>query len=200
MAANEPLRTITAQTKGGTFALVSAFLAKHYGGGYTGAGVNLNTPLHSITTKDHHSLVTSNLIKLRNNNTGAPVTEPVPTITAGGNHIGEVRAFLLKYYGTNIGHDAREPLQTITTKHRFGLVTIHGENYQIVDIGMRMLEPHELYIAQSFPDDYKHTHTHDGKKLSKAAQVRMCGNSVCPELARAIVSANIEEKQQEKAA
>ncbi len=39
-------------------------------------------------------------------------------------------------------------------KDRFGLVTIHGQDYQIVDIGMRMLEPRELFDAQGFPPDY----------------------------------------------
>lgn len=74
------------------------------------------------------------------------------------------------------------------------LVMIKGEPYQIVDIGMRMLEPHELYRAHGFPADYIHTHTADGKRLSKAAQVRMCGNSVCPPVAAALVRANCAEQ------
>ena len=72
--------------------------------------------------------------------------------------------------------------------------------YQIVDIGMRMLEPHELYAAQGFPADYIHSHTADGKPLSKAAQVRMCGNSVCPPVAAALVRANLVEQQQSEVA
>ena len=117
----------------------------------------------------------------------------MPTITAGGLHIGEVRAFLLKYYGTNIGHPADEPLQTVTTKHRFGLVTVHGEDYQIVDIGMRMLEPHELFAAQGFPADYVIDHDATGKEFTKTAQVARCGNAVCPPLAAALVRANLPE-------
>jgi DNA (cytosine-5)-methyltransferase 1 len=203
MPIDEPLRTITAQTKGGTFALVTAFLAKHYGGNYTGAGINLTNPVDTITTTDHHALVTSHLLKLRNNCTGSPTDEPVPTITAGGLHIGEVRAFLLKYYGNEKdGLGVDEPLHTITTNDRFGLVTVKGVDYQIVDIGMRMLEPHELYAAQSFPPGYIHDRTSDGKKLSKKAQVRMCGNSVAPEPFAALIRANInkESKEQEQAA
>ncbi len=203
MTIDEPLRTITAQTKGGTFALVTAFLAKHYGGNYTGAGINLTNPVDTITTTDHHALVTSHLLKLRNNCTGSPTNEPVPTITAGGLHIGEVRAFLLKYYGNEKnGLGVDEPLHTITTNDRFGLVTVHGVDYQIVDIGMRMLEPHELYAAQSFPPGYIHDRTSDGRKLSKKAQVRMCGNSVAPEPFAALIRANInkESKEQEQAA
>jgi DNA (cytosine-5)-methyltransferase 1 len=195
MPIDEPLRTICAQVKGGHFALVTAFLAKHYGGNYTGAGIDLRNPTDTVTTVDHHALVTSHLIKLRNNNYGSPVDQPVPTITAGGNHIGEVRAFLVKYYGTGEGCAIDEPLHTVTTKDRFGLVTIKGEDYQIVDIGMRMLSPRELYRAQGFPDSYIIDQLSDGTKLSKAAQVRMCGNSVCPPLAAALVKTNIASQQ-----
>ena len=80
---------------------------------------------------------------------------------------------------------------------RFGLVLVHlqGQPYYIADIGMRMLQPHELYRAQGFPADYRISHDADGKPLSKTAQVRMVGNSVCPPLARAIVAANYVERQ-----
>ena len=127
---------------------------------------------------------------MRNNNYGSPLDQPVPTITAGGNHIGEVRAFLVKYYGTGEGCPIDEPLHTVTTKDRFGLVTIHGEDYQIVDIGMRMLSPRELYRAQGFPDSYIIDQLSDDTKLSKTAQVRMCGNSVCPPLSAALIKEN----------
>lgn len=195
MQADAPLRTICAQVKGGHFALVAAFLAKHYGGNYTGPGASLAAPLHTVTTTDHNALVTSHLLKLRNNQHSQAVTEPMPTLTAGGGHVGEVRTFLLKYYGTGDGQALQEPLHTVTTKDRYGLVMIKGEPYQIVDIGMRMLEPHELFAAQGFPADYIHNRTAGGKKLSKAAQVRMCGNSVCPPVAAALVRANLGQQQ-----
>ncbi|MBM5146588.1 DNA cytosine methyltransferase, partial [Vibrio parahaemolyticus] len=111
--------------------------------------------------------------------------------SAGGFHIGEVRAFLLKYYGTSYGEPCNGPMGTVTTKDRFGLVTVKGEEYQIVDIGMRMLEPHELFAAQGFPEDYKISHNSAGKKLSKASQVARCGNAVCPPVAQALVEANV---------
>ena len=117
----------------------------------------------------------------------------MPTITAGGNHVGEVRAFLLKYYGTNIGHAADQPIQTITTKHRFGLVTIQGVDYQIVDIGMRMLEPRELFKAQGFADDYIIDVDPNGKPIPKAKQVARCGNAVPPPFAKALMEANLPE-------
>lgn len=187
MPANQPLRTLCAETKGGHFALVSAFLAKHYGGNYTGPGSSLADPLPTVTTVDHNALVTSHL---------EPLREPLPS----ANHYGAVRAFLMKYYGTGDGQPLGEPLHTITTKDRMALVMIKGEPWQIVDIGMRMLEPHELYAAQGFPADYIHTHTASGKRLSKAAQVRMCGNSVCPPVAAALVRANLIEQQQSEVA
>lgn len=195
MPADQPLRTQCAETKGGHFALVQAFLAKHYGGNYTGPGSSLAEPLPTVTTVDHNALVTSHLVKLRNNCDGQDLREPIHTLTTGG-HFGEVRAFLLKYYGTGDGQPLDEPLHTVTTKDRMALVMIKGEPYQIVDIGMRMLEPHELYAAQGFPADYIHTHTAGGKRLSKAAQVRMCGNSVCPPVAAALVRANLVEQVQ----
>lgn len=193
MPIDQPVRTICAQVKGGHFALVSAFLAKHYGGNYTGSGINMNAPTDTVTTVDHRALITSNLVKLRNGCIGTDVREPVHTITSGGGHIGEVRAFLVKYYGTGEGCAVDEPLHTVTTKDRFGLVTIKGEDYQIVDIGMRMLSPRELYRAQGFPDSYVIDTLPDGTKLSKAAQVRMCGNSVCPPLAAALIQSNTSQ-------
>lgn len=193
-AADEPLRTQCAEVKGGHFALVSAMLAKHYGGV---VGTSVRVPFGTVTTSDHHAVVASTLVKLRNNQFGQDVREPIPTLTAGGGHVGEVRAFLVKYYSTG-GQDQLlgDPLHTIPTNDRFGLVTIRGQDYAIVDIGMRMLTPRELARAQGFPDSYILEAVHNGKVLSKAAQVRMIGNSVCPPLARALVEANFVHEQQ----
>jgi DNA (cytosine-5)-methyltransferase 1 len=87
----------------------------------------------------------------------------------------------------------REPLHTITTVDRFGLVTMRGEQREIADIGMRMLAPRELYRAQGFPDSYRIDMGADGRALTQRAQVRMCGNSVCPPVAAAIVRANASD-------
>lgn len=194
---DKPLGTVVAG--GGKHGLVAAFLAKHYGGNYTGPGAPLDAPAPTVTTVDHNALVTSHLVKLRNNCIGQDVREPIHTLTTGG-HMGEVRAFLLKYYDTSVGQALDEPLHTITTKHRLGLVMVKGEPYQIVDIGMRMLEPHELYAAQGFPGNYIHDRTIGGKRLSKASQVRMCGNSVCPPVAAALVRANLVDVQRSEVA
>lgn len=191
--ANEPSATITAGG-GGKSQLVAAFLAKHYGGNYTGPGADLADPLPTVTSVDHNALVTSHLVKLRGTcQDGQPVSEPAPTITAGGNHVGEVRAFLLKYYGTDQDPNLGEPLHTITTKDRFGLVTVNGVDHVIVDIGMRMLQPHELFKAQGFPEDYIIDRDASGKPMTKTAQVGRCGNSVSPMVAEALVRANLPE-------
>ena len=158
-------------------------------------------PLNTITAQGAAAgLVTSHMVKLRGDNVGAPATDPVHTISAQGTHHGEVRAFLVKYYGTDQDPAMREPLHTVTTKDRFGLVLVHGEPYAIVDIGLRMLNPRELYRAQGFPESYRIDHGATGEPITKTAQVRMCGNSVCPPLARALVAANYAEAQQQKLA
>ena len=235
---DKPMGTLVGSQK---HALVSAFLAKHYTGV---VGSDMADPMATVTSVDHHSLVTANLIhmghgegkdggkrfshgirdveqplntvtasgaaaglvtshlvKLRNNQFGQSVETPIPTLTAGGGHVGEVRAFLIKYYGADQDPRLEDPLHTVTTKDRFGLVTIAGADYAIVDIGLRMLSPRELYRAQGFPESYQIDFGADGKPLTKTAQVRMCGNSVCPPLSQAIVGANYAEiSTQRKAA
>lgn len=193
MAVDEPLRTICASVKGGHFAVVSAKVEKQPAfeewiqkTGKYGGDLDEYQKLYGES-----SLVTSHIIKMRGDNIGHGTDEPVHTISAGGLHIGEVRAFLIQYYGTSTGHELDRPLGTVTTKDRFGLVTIKGEQYQIVDIGMRMLEPHELFAAQSFPEDYVIAHDSTGKKLSKTKQVARCGNAVPPLVAKALVEANL---------
>lgn len=183
----EPLPTIVPTGNGAR--LVAAFLAQHNGGM---VGHDAREPVSTISSRgSQQQLVTSNLIKLRNNGVGADMRDPLHTITSGGEHHAEVRAFLITYYGTDQDPDIRVPLATITTKHRHGLVTVHGVDYQIVDIGMRMLTPRELYRAQGFPDSYRIDSDADGRPITKTAQVKMVGNSVCPPVAAALVAANV---------
>lgn len=139
-------------------------------------------------------IATSHLIKLRGTcRDGQTVTKPLPTITAGGLHVGEVRAFLTKYYGSDTGQTLNDPLHTITTKDRFGLVTIKGKNFRITDIGMRMLQPHELFAAQGFPKDYVIDKDINGVRYPKTQQVARCGNAVPPPFAEHLVRANLPE-------
>ena len=120
----------------------------------------------------------------------------MPTVTAGGLHIGEVRAFFIKYFGTGIAQGLDEPAHTLTTRDRLGLITIMigGEPYVIADIGMRMLSPRELFRAQGFTEEYQIDVQVNGRRITKTDQVRMCGNSVCPPIAKALVEANMNAR------
>lgn len=190
---DKPLGTVVAG--GLKHALVAAFLAKHYGdragGGWPG-GAPATKPFGTVTVRDHHSLVVSHITKFQENSIGQDPRAPLDTVLAGATRFGEVRAFLTKYYGTRaVGAELGAPMHTVTTNDRFGLVTVAGDDYVIGDIGMRMLVPRELYRAQGFPDTYRIDFSISGKPLSKTAQVRMCGNSVSPYMAAAIVGANV---------
>lgn len=155
---------------------------------------DVQQPLNTVAASGMPAgVVTSHMLKLRGDNVGSSTDEPVHTISAQGTHHAKVRAFLIKYYGTDQDPALLEPLHTVTTKDRFGLVMVKGEPYAIVDIGLRMLTPRELYRAQGFPESYRIDTGADGRPLTKTAQVRMCGNSVCPPLARALVAANFIE-------
>jgi DNA (cytosine-5)-methyltransferase 1 len=210
--ADEPLLTQDTQNR---FALVAAFLAKHYGGV---VGTPAAAPLGTVTAIDHHSLVAAHLQQFHGQSVGsegdaplpamlerthealctahltklygtcadgADARSPMPTITGGGNHVAEVRAFLVKYFGTGGAKSVRDPADTITGRDRFGLVQVAGVDYQIIDIGLRMLTPKELLRAQfgRFADEYVLVGT-------KSRQVAAIGNSVCPEVAEALVRAN----------
>ncbi|EIV7916247.1 TPA: DNA cytosine methyltransferase [Klebsiella pneumoniae] len=225
---DKPLGTVVAG--GGKHAMVGAFLAKHYGGNYTGPGVGLDEPAHSVTTVDHHALVTaqivgvggragqsrprdvseppqtmttkadaamvtSHLIKLRGTcRDGQTTDEPMPTITAGGQHVGEVKTTLaVEDYDEERAQQVLAFLQQYCGEDSTGLVDIGGVTYRIVDIGMRMLQPHELYRAQGFPEWYIIDQDYRGVKYAKDKQVARCGNAVPPPFAEALVRANLPE-------
>lgn len=189
-AIKDPIMTVDSSNR---YGLVASFLHKYYDGGYKGAGETVENPLPTVTAWDHNSVVTANLIQMNNHCDGKDIRQPLPTITAGDGHFGEVRAFLIKYYGQGTGQDIEQPLDTVTARDRFGLVTIEGVDYQIVDIGLRMLEPRELYGCQGFPDDYIIDHDYTGKTYPRSEQVRRCGNAVCPPIPAALVKANLSE-------
>lgn len=180
----QPLRTVTT---GGHHALVATFLAKHYTGV---VGADVRQPMPTVTAIDHNAVVASHLVKLRNCGIGQDLRAPLGTITAGGQHFGEVRTFLTRY-----GKAA-----PATGADHLGLVTIDGETYAIVDIGMRMLTPAELYRAQGFPADYIFDRDINGRPFTKKAQIARCGNSVSPPMAEALVRANWDPRPQQVAA
>jgi len=202
----EPLRTQTTENR---FALASANLI-HLRSNCDYRKVD--DPLMTISAGgQHHGLVTAFMAQANggfNTTHSKAVDEPMTTITKTGSQqqLIELKlspehkedalrcaAFLIRYYGTG-GQwgDLREPIHTLTTKDRLALVTvwIKGDPYVIVDICLRMLQPHELYAAQGFPANYIISHGHDGRKFTKAQQVFMCGNSVSPMPMAAIAQAN----------
>lgn len=156
-------------------------------------GQTITDPIMTVDGSNRYGLVASFLSKFYKSGTGQDIREPLHTVTTSPGHFGEVRAFLIKYYGDCTGQDIKKPLDTVTTKDRFGLVTIAGVDYQIVDIGLRMLEPRELYGCQGFPKDYIIDHDYTGKIYPRAEQVKRCGNAVCPPIPAAMVRANLPE-------
>lgn len=194
-----PMPTVTGTANGAS--LVAAFMAKHYGGNYRGPGNDPRDPASTVTAKDHNAVVAAHLLNQKGTDQRhRDLREPANTVCAGGNHAGLVAALMAPYYGSGsgeTGRDLREPAPTVTSRDRLQLVTVNiaGETYVLTDIGMRMLQPRELYRAQGFPDSYIIDRGPDGKRLPKYVQVRMCGNSVCPPLARAIVEANFAHEQ-----
>lgn len=148
---------------------VAAFFAKYYG---TGDGSRTDDPCHTITVKDRFAHVQADL-------TAPPF---------GPEHQDKARqvAQLLRDFGL---WDDRE----------FVTLTIDGTEFVIIDVGMRMLTPRELFRAQGFPDDYVIEGTWRESAgdwtfhpFPKDVQVSCCGNSVCPPLAEALVRANCE--------
>lgn len=194
---DQPLGTIVAG--GGKHALVSAFIAKHFGGV---TGVEVLRPFPTITTVGtQNQLVAATLVKNNHGDKQAfDIREPLRTIVAGGKHhalvqcrVEQVRAFLIKYYGSGGQWGSlHNPLSTITVKDRLclGIVLVGGEPYQIVDIGMRMLTPRELFNAQGFDSGYVIDVGINGKPATKGEMVGRCGNSVPPHPVAALVSAN----------
>lgn len=202
--ADAPLGTITAS--GTHHALICPTLVQTgYGerDGQAPRSLDLGKPLGTVVAQGQkHALVAAYLAQHNLNAIGRPIAEPMATITTSGTQTQavtatlsaedeagahQVAAFLMSYYGQGGQHqDCRSPLGAVTTRDRFALVIVNGVALPIVDIGMRMLSPAELAAAQGFPATYDMT---DGGRLTKTAQVRLIGNSVCPPVAAAVVRA-----------
>lgn len=188
---DKPIMTVDASNR---YGVVSAFISKFYGGSNTSPASDMNEPLPTVTAIDHNAVCAAYVTQFNNNCDGQSVEQPLNTVTAGIGHFGEVKAFLVKYYGGDgSGAPCSDPAPTITTKDRMGLVTVRGQDYQIVDIGLRMLTPRELFDAQGFPADYIIDVDADGKPYPKSEQVARCGNAVCPPIPTALVRANLPE-------
>ena len=191
---DKPVMTVDMSNR---YALTSAHIVKYYkGDNFSGA----DKPLHTITVKERNALVESHLCVLRNNMDCKPLTEPLPTECTSGGHFAEIRTWIVKYtHEINLGHwnKVRELLNKYCgyclADDEILLLEINGEQYFIADIGMRMLEPRELYNAQGFPADYVIDHDYTGKAYPRTKQIARCGNAVPPPFAEALVRANLPE-------
>jgi DNA (cytosine-5)-methyltransferase 1 len=201
---HQPIGTMVAG--GAKHAVVAAFLAQHNAGPRMerNAGRPADAPLSTITTRGTQQQVAAvHLMNMHGSERGGRAIEaPHPTICAGGQHGALVAAFLDKYYGADQNQPVSDPLHTLTAKPRFSLVNVEidGDTYTIADIGLRMLTPREQFRAQGFPDSYIIDRGADGRRLTKTEQTRMCGNSVCPPLAAALVAANCSHLSTERIA
>lgn len=148
---------------------IAAFFAKYYG---TGDGARTNDPLHTVTVQDRFAHVQADM--------AAPPFGP--------EHVEKARqvAALLRRFGVWEGDG------------EFVTLSIDGAEFVVVDIGMRMLTPRELFRAQGFPDDYVIDGVWEGintdaptfREFPKSVQVSCCGNSVSPPVAEALARAN----------
>lgn len=185
---NEPLNTVLTENH---ISLIEPFLvAVNHSGSDESRCHPVDKPMPVVTCKNGYGVVEPVLEKdnvpesfvlhlNRNNDQPVAVSQPMQTITATSSDFGLVQPFLIKYYGNGGAVSIDEPLDTITTKDRFGLVEIDGEKYYL-DIRFRMLQPHELARAMGFGDDYQFTG-------NRAAVVKQIGNAVPVCLATALL-------------
>lgn len=219
-SAREPLRTQCAGVKGGHFAVVAPTLVQTGYGEREGQAprcLDIQKPLGVVVAGGVKHAVAAAFLEQACSGyytgAGQDLRKPAPTICARGSiqrlvsadlspelspeqEAGALRvaAFLVNYYGNGTALDVRDPLDTVTTRDRMALVTVHlqGVPYVITDIRLRMLKPAELFRAQGFPADYIIDRTADGRPITTTAAVRMVGNSVSPPPLRALALANLD--------
>ncbi len=192
--ADVPLHTITSREREN---LSVCFLSKYF----TGVdGADLSNPLPTVTAIDHNSLCAAHIAEFKGQDKGQSADSPLRTITAGDGEFGVVKTTIVKIKGNQSLYNwpkVREMLNTYCgydlKDDEILLFHIGADFYFIADIGLRMLCPKELYAAMGFPSDYIIDRDFLGNEYKRSAQVARCGNAVCPQLAKAIVSANLPE-------
>jgi DNA (cytosine-5)-methyltransferase 1 len=176
----EPMPTITSIDAWG---VVQPFILQMDMGG---SSHSLTEPMNTITSADARALVEPYLVEYHGSDVGRervrPLSDPLPTQDTS-NRFGLCEPFIVTYYGTGQPASIADPLDTITAKDRFGLVLPMSDGRQVlVDIKFRMLQPHELAAAMSFPPEYQFTGTREQK-------VKQIGNAVPGRTAEALVKA-----------
>lgn len=210
-----PLPTITAHAQ--KYALIQPFISRYNGGDdrnhgigtplptidcsnrygiiepmivpykYSNRAKGVNQPIDTLTTVNNFSLVQPLFVPQQSDGTVKPISKPLTTIATSG-AISVVTPLIVKYYGNEKGADnVWTPLDTITTKDRFGLIQGRiltlpdGQQFKL-DITHRMLTASELARATSFPDGYIFC---GGDTAAK----KQIGNAVPPKLAEALYRA-----------
>jgi DNA (cytosine-5)-methyltransferase 1 len=205
----DALKTVTAAHRG-ELSIVAPTLVPRYGerpGQEPRAG-SVEKPYPTVVPKARFGLASAFMEQANTGVVGHDAREPVSTIVGAGSTqrlvetavaaAGEdsqkrrdVLAFLWEHFGQPTDDERADPLATAQGRLRVGLVVLDDVCWQIVDIGMRMLTPRELYSAQGFSPEYQIEITFAGKPLTKTAQTRMVGNSVSPPPAFALLAANL---------
>ncbi len=192
--ADVPLHTVTSREREN---LSACFLSKYF----TGVdGTELSNPLPTVTAIDHNSLCAAHIAEFKGQDKGQPADNPLRTITAGDGEFGVVETKIVKIKGNQPLYNWPKVREMLNTHCGYNLKDdeillfhIGVDFYFIADIGLRMLCPKELYAAMGFPSDYIIDRDFLGNEYKRSQQIARCGNAVCPQLAKAIVSANLPE-------
>ncbi|WP_168286643.1 DNA cytosine methyltransferase [Rhizobium laguerreae] len=191
-AADEPMSTVT--STGAQQGIVAAHITKMYG---RSNGHAAGDPAHTVGTREKIGIVAPHLHAYYGSDQDTPEDEPIHTLTTKP-RFSHVEAAISAPPFTEDQHArAREVADFLRSydfwdDREFVTMTIGDAEFVIVDIGMRMLTPRELYSAQGFPADYKIDADADGRPFPKNVQVSCVGNSVSPPVAAAIVAANCQ--------
>lgn len=192
---NTPLPTVTAIDHN---ALSAPFLTQYYSG--ADHANTVTNPLQTVTVKPRHFLNDCFLTVLRNHTDSKSINEPLNTITARAMHFSFIKVYV-KQYSEDVWLGHWQKIRAMLNEHtdwnlkdnEIIVFNIDGTEYFIYDIGMRMLQPKELYAAQGFPKDYVIEKDYLGNTYPKSKQVARCGNAVPPPFATALVRANLPE-------
>ncbi|MCY1227941.1 hypothetical protein D9M72_402320 [compost metagenome] len=191
--ASEPMSTVTAT--GAQQGVVSAFVSRQFG---ASIGHGADEPSATVTAGVNKSaLVAPHLHAYYGSDQDTPENEPFHTITTKP-RFSHVEAAISAPPFTEDQHARARDVAAFLRSYgfwderEFVTLTIGDAEFVIVDIGMRMLTPRELYSAQGFPADYRIDADANGRPFPKNVQVSCVGNSVSPPVAAAIVAANCE--------
>lgn len=192
---NKPIMTIDSS---GRYGVQIPFLTQYYSG--ADHANTVTNPLQTVTVKPRHFLNDCFLTVLRNHMDSKSINEPLNTITAKAMHFSFVKVYVKQYsedvwlgYWQKIRAMLNEYTEWNLNDNEIIVFNIDGTEYFIYDIGMRMLQPKELYAAQGFPKDYVIEKDYLGNTYPKSKQVARCGNAVPPPFATALVRANLPE-------